>query len=265
MMNHKFISLKCHVSYLLITACVIALGASCKTSKQTVRPVAKQKFEKRLTEDKSSMFVRGIDFYGKSQGSKQGWSVEITKTDTILFRDAGGIKIHTAGKRSFPSDRSIKYSSIGSSIATEVIIGEDVCDNGEYAVQVNVSGKTYTGCGSFLFNNALDGKWMLENINGKAINSKQYKSGLPYLHFDLKKRQLKGFDGCNRFYGGFATLGASLKFYDQSMTKKKCGSNDFSNKFNKFINNKLVSYTIKDNSLLVYLLDDSMLTFKKAN
>ena len=256
---HRF-----HAKRFCATLGIALLLCACSgTRKQVSTP--KIKNESRLEVKDARLYDQGIDFIARQSGNDQAWELTISKFDSINFNSISGIQLFTGSKVEYPSDRSIIYRGFGQGLKPVVTIGDETCENGEYKVEVDVAGKKYYGCGKYLFSNDLNGKWVLGAIGNKAIGSSDYKGGLPYLQFDLRKRQVRGSDGCNKFFGGFATRGSSIRFFDQSITRKRCAGTAFANKFKNQINNKIVDYRIKDGKLIVSLIDDSVLTFNKTN
>lgn len=70
---------------------------------------------------------------------------------------------------------------------------------------------------------ALNGKWMIKEVNGEAIPSGMEKQ--PFLEFDVKKETIHGTAGCNIMNGGFETNAdnaASISFPRVATTMMAC-------------------------------------------
>ena len=60
-------------------------------------------------------------------------------------------------------------------------------------------------------------RWVLTEIAGRRLSA-----STPYIEFDRERRQATGDAGCNRFFGGFETSGATLRFPALASTKRAC-------------------------------------------
>jgi len=107
--------------------------------------------------------------------------------------------------------------------------------------------------------------WALHTLQGEP-----YTSGMsakhPTLEFNVVEKQVSGTDGCNRIFGGIATLThEELVFAPLAGTRMMCPDMKIADAFNKEIG-KTAYYTIKD--LKLRLLDqdhNELMVFRKVD
>jgi len=131
-------------------------------------------------------------------------------------------------------------------------------------ITVEVDGKRYEGCGQYLSDAALNGKWILEKIGSRTIQAADFAKGLPELVFNLEAGSLAGHDGCNRINGSMEVQGNRIKFGPLASTKMACPGNKAENNFTQKISSQTATYYFTAGQLVLYLIDDSIITFKKA-
>ena len=82
---------------------------------------------------------------------------------------------------------------------------------------------------------------------------------------DIQKGIISGHDGCNNFGGRITIEGNRISFGNLYQTKVYCEKNNvaFEKIIQENVSGKVASYYFKEDKLYLYLLDDSLLVFKK--
>lgn len=252
-------------------ALLVLLVASCKTGSRaaTEKIVAGQLSIK----PSDSLLVKqkkGIDIYA-SGITPAGWWLELDFDKTIDFISKDGINVHIltnfSKRESTPEKETfIAPTDLG---PLEINLYQAACSdktaNGSNGkrVEVILQGKTYSGCGSYLFNNQLHDIWELEYIDNILQKHEDFQKGLPTLQFDLINNSMKGNDGCNNIRSTIEVKGNGIRFGVFSGTKMACNNNRIQQVFATLLSDHLVNYRMENNKLVFYLYDDSRLTFKR--
>ena len=245
------------------TACNSSRIAADKSSKKLPPPV--------LTESLLQKQLNGIDFFAKGN-VPVSWTLEMEFGKIIRFKplDDAPINSSSVNPVELPQQKASSYTTKTTNGQMKIIIYREGCSDeltGEKfknKVEVMVNDKRYTGCGQYLFDAALNGKWILEKINNRTLQPADFAKGLPQIELDLSANQLSGHDGCNSINAGFEVMGSKIKFTQFTSTKMACPGNKIENQFTHLINNQLIDYYFKDGQLFFYLPDDSIIVFKKA-
>ncbi len=210
--------------------------------------------------------LNGVDFYAEGN-IPVAWNLSLDFDKGFIFKTSEQNLI--AGPVKSERETAIKadiYSTKTDAGMMKVIAYDDVCagntkTNISKKVEVRIDDKLYSGCGKYLFDFLLNDIWELELIDSKELTSSNYKKQLPKLEFDLEKNKMLGYDGCNNITADISVQGNHITFSPFSNT----GSNCFTQKiFSDFLSNHTVDYYIKDDKLVLYLINDSKLTFKKV-
>lgn len=252
-------------SKLLVSSITLFSLAQCSSPKTAVTTPENKISKKEMAQIEHAMpntealLGKGIDFLAVGT-SPSPWRLTLNTEDSLIFSSDEGVRFATKKwKRQETPERGIKISSIVSNNLNLQVTGTNTaCDKSRpqmKAVQVQVGSKVYEGCAMFLINKNLQGKWLsTTSVNGKK----------PYIQFDFSKASIKGFDGCDNFFGSFYEEGTRLNFGEFTYTNKNCKSNIFKEKAYKFVRQKTVPFKLTGNKLELMLIDDSRLVFEKA-
>lgn len=218
-----------------------------------------------------TQFNKGIDFiaYGDSIAS---WKLEMNFDDSIRFQAQNGLNFTIPAIRPIiNNDSNLIYTSAISLGKVVITISKGNCNNTQFLNEtlarqcsIRIANISYTGCGQFLYDSQVEGKWKLQQYKAVSINETLFTNGIPYLHFNVLNQKLSGFDGCNSVSGLAEIQGKRIAFGNLATTKKFCTNNPLPNLFS-ILDNQLPLYKIIDNLLYLYLIDDSVLIFKKSN
>ena len=128
----------------------------------------------------------------------------------------------------------------------------------ETKYEVRVSAKSngdsqftsFKGCGSFLSDKRLSGKWELQKFNGKEVTDDGFKGGLPFIQLDIEKMHISGNSGCNNFNGKISFVGHDI-LVDKNMmsTRMACPILDFESEFLKTLTLSSLKYSLNNDTL----------------
>jgi heat shock protein HslJ len=217
-----------------------------------------------------NMQDRGIDL--TAVGSiPVNWRMEMNFDDTVRFSADDGLDLRFAFHKltgSVAVDSKTYAAQINGGQLLIVIEEKDctvptIRQSFNKAVTVTYRSKTYNGCGKFVVNEALNGKWMLEKIGTTAILPEEYNR-IPVLQFDLAAQKVSGNDGCNTIGGNIEVQGNRIQFSSLFSTKMACMKKSIEKIIARHLSDKLVSWYFRNEKLYLYLEDDSLLVFKKA-
>ena len=248
-------------------ATAIILLTSCGSSRQ-----AKQ--ENKISSDPSLTNLQqkmqdGVDFFAKGN-SPASWTLEISFNKSIRLIAIDGVNIvassvipvESAQDKKISLTTNTQYGPMQINIYKEACSNELSKENFSKKVVVEVNGKTYTGCGSFLYNKNIDGKWILNEIKQEKLNASNFSKGLPEINFDMDKGQMAGHNGCNNISGRAEAWGSILQFGTLISTEMACTGKKEIN-FGALLSEQMLSYTIMNNTLTIYLPDDGLAIFSK--
>lgn len=250
---------------------MVAIGVSCKSSSTAkTEKIVRQQLSVKPADSLLAKQKRGIDIYA-SGTNPAGWWLEMDFDKNIDFITKDGISIHTLtsfSKRETTSEKESFVSPTGLG-PLEITLYETACtdktfnSNNGRRIEITIQGKTYTGCGAYLFNNQLHDTWELEYVDNIIQKEADFQKGLPTLQFDLTNNSLKANDGCNNLRSTIEIKGSVIRFGVFSGTKMACRNSKVQEAFSNLLSDHLVNYRMENNKLVLYLYDDSRLTFKR--
>lgn len=243
-----------------------AAACACTSSKKTTAVSEDQLKENAAV---NSLLQSGTDFYG-SGSTPVNWTLDMNYDDTIRFLADDGLSLKLAYhqlKKEERAGQNIFTGKTGGGSFTITITDETCTIPTERQVYNKgviflFNGKTYTGCGKFLADQMLNNKWILDKIGNTAVRPDDYNR-MPALQFDLSKQRVSGNDGCNSIGGKIEVQGNRIKFGDLISTKMACMKKSIEAIISAQVSGKTVSYYFKNGELYLYLLDDSLLVFRK--
>jgi heat shock protein HslJ/uncharacterized membrane protein len=249
---------------------LLAAVTRCKTGREAIAKQQKQLPVPVLSESLQQKQLNGVDFFARGN-TAASWTLEMDFGNLIRFKSLDGTVINSSSvqPQDLPLEKATLYSSkatqgdinifIYNEACTDVVSGEKY--NKKTVVAVN--GKRYEGCGQYLFDAALNGKWILQKINNRLLTPADFAKGLPMIDLNLQQEKLSGHDGCNNLFGGFEVWGSKIKFKPIASTKMACPGNKNENEFTHLLSGQTIDYYFKEGQLYFYLRDDSILIFSK--
>lgn len=255
----------------LLPILFILFLAACGPSKEAGRSQQQQAGTAVNTDAMQQKQLEGIDLFAKGR-SPASWALEIDFDKAIRFKSLDGMNIiassvrpveHAEEKRTGISTTT-SYGNMQIDILQQECVDEISGEKFNKKVSVQVNGKTYEGCGQFLHDAAIVGKWTLQQWNGKKLAAGDFAKGLPQLQFDVANNKLSGHDGCNQLFGEMELRGNFIMVKAIGSTKMACIKNNTDVQLIQKISNQTISYFFKDGMLHLYLPDDSIAVFTKA-
>jgi len=153
-------------------------------------------------------------------GTEPGWTLEITPSRLNYDGDYGETKIMVPNPGAKPSTKGRTYATDRLSVAIEQAPCSDGMSDRRYSdtVRVVADGKALEGCGGKILppDTLAGSNWAFVSIGGTAVAADRPTS----LQFDADR--LSGSAGCNRFSGGYAVDGGTLKAEGLMATEMAC-------------------------------------------
>ncbi len=224
-----------------------------------------------LSTELQTQFNNGYDYIASGE-SIAPWKVEINFDDSIHFHSQDGLSFTIPATRPLVNkDSSLQFTSSLSLGKVVITINKGACNNGQFLNEttqnqcsISIGKINYTGCGQFLYNPQLEGKWFLQQYKDVSISESLFKNGIPFLNFDILKHKVNGFDGCNVVSGNAEIQGKRIAFNNMVTTKKLCKDSPLPNLFS-ILDKQYPRYKILNNLLYFYLIDDSIIILKKSS
>ncbi len=250
---------------------LLVLLGSCRASKPVNGQQDKPPPAPVLSESMLQKQLNGVDFFAKGNVPAT-WTLEMDFGNIIRFKSVDGADQNSSAVAPVedPLSKTVSYTTNVTGGQMRIIVSDDGCTGGQSGekfnktVVVTVNSKRYEGCGQYLFDPALEGKWILETINSRAMTTADFSSGLPELIFGLAGNRVTGHDGCNTVSSMMEVLGTKIKFKPFISTKMACPNSKAANNFLPLLSNQTIDYYFKDGRLFFYLPDDGMLVFTRG-
>jgi heat shock protein HslJ len=252
---------------LFICTCLYACNSSQKAETKKSNTLFNESLKNK---NEKLMFQTGIDFFAEGN-QPTNWNVQMDYDDTIRFNADDGLALTFAFnqlQKDIHTEQSIFSTKIKAGNISITVLEKDctIATKKEVfkkEVTFNFNGNVYKGCGKFLADISLNNKWILEKVGGTNINITEYNR-VPFFEIDIEKRRLTGNDGCNTIGGNIEIQGSRIKFGNIMSTKMGCAKKSIESIISNLINNNIASYYFKAGKLFLYLIDDSLLVFKKG-
>ncbi|HRJ85161.1 MAG TPA: META domain-containing protein [Ignavibacteria bacterium] len=224
---------------------------------------------------------KGIDFIG--MGNEPFWNIDLNiEEKTITYSRLGeeGSVIFTDITEAIVMDAPIVtyHGNTAKHEITIEITKEECTDNmsGEvfpYKVTVKIrAGKsnkvdTLKGCGKYLADIKLNGKWLINKVHGKDISEyKIMKDKAPQISFSVSDERFGGIAGCNNFFGSFEAKGNKIRFGKTGATMMMCADMTLEKDMFAILNEGYYSFLIEGNVLtLIDMQGNAVVDFLKAN
>ncbi|MBX7042444.1 MAG: META domain-containing protein [Ignavibacteria bacterium] len=175
----------------------------------------------------------GVMFAGGGEG--YSWGVAIFRDKAIKFRATGDRSLNTPSSQLEQNlnSQTMTYTADVESGSISVTIIPEECTNkvaGEtnYSVEVKVRKgveEQFTflnGCGRFVPDYGLEGKWSLYKIGNSVIDKDAYPVSIPFLEFIPDSALVKGIAGCNRIQSKYIQEGNRFSVAELMSTEMGC-------------------------------------------
>jgi heat shock protein HslJ len=110
----------------------------------------------------------------------------------------------------------------------------------------------------------LNNTWVLQRLQGEAIDSGQFARGLPRLVFDLSQKRVSGHTGCNRLSGTFTIEADRIAFRQLATTKMACAGVSVEQPFLTILNDSTLTFKLLPGELTLLQENIPVLVFKKG-
>lgn len=255
--------------YILFLIMIILSG--CTSSRQAMERKNTQLPAPVLSEILKEKHINGVDLFARGN-IPASWTLEMDFGNLIRFKSLDGAEVNSTAVQpiNIPAQNATSYTSRASNGDIVILLYKENCIDGingekyNQKVSVTVNGKRYEGCGQYLFDAALNGKWILQKMNSENLLATDFAKGLPTINLTLQSGKITGHDGCNNFAGSFEVLGNKIKFDPLASTKMACPTNKKEKDFTSLVSGKTVDYYFSNGQLYFYLPDDSLIIFTKG-
>ncbi|MCC6866063.1 MAG: META domain-containing protein [Ignavibacteria bacterium] len=210
--------------------------------------------------------TEGIDFI--ASGNEPPWKLNIDIDGKILFLKfthqlsgiADSVEFTNLSESQIMGSAVTMYNASNEEHEITIEVTKEECrDNisGEvspYYIKVRKkTGKNsyvYVGCGRYLADYRLNGKWSIEKVNNKtAADYHLLADKSPFIEFSIADERFSGYAGCNRFFGSFEAKGSRLTFGKTASTLMMCQDIAMEKDVFDLINDKTYEFKTDGNSL----------------
>lgn len=255
---------------LLPASFLLLMFAACTINRPLVEKPA-QPTPPKLSESLLKKQLDGIDFFARGN-IPASWTLEMEFGNLIRFNSLDGTNATSTavGPQFLPGQNATSFTSKVTNGQITILVYDQACvdglsgENYDKKVVVTLNNKRFEGCGQYLFDASLNGKWILQKINNKNLAASDFSRGLPIVDLQVQQGKISGHDGCNSINGIFEVLGSKIKFYPLASTKTACPVNRIESDISRKLSDHTVDYYFKDGQLYLYLQDDSILVFSKG-
>ena len=254
----------------ILPALFILFFYSCNSSKKILPQTVTSNNNIKTTSETKNLQQTGVDFFAEGN-QPANWKLTINYDDTVRFIADDGLALKFAYnqfKKDENNERKIltvnlKSGNVKIEILEKICTVTTIREVFKKEVSVIFNNTKYTGCGKFLVDNNLQGKWQLEKIGFTPIVAAEYNK-IPEIDLDIVQGTVSGNDGCNSIRGIIEVQGKRIQFSQLVGTKMACNKKSIEKIITAQVNGLLVSYYFKESKLYLYLPDDSLLIFKKV-
>jgi heat shock protein HslJ len=208
---------------------------------------------------------KGIDFYAEGN-IPVSWTIELDLENGFTFNPSGSQQLIAGPVPVIRLSNAESYLSKTDSGIMKLIVYDEPCssnDKSSRKTEVTINNKRYSGCGKYLYDYQLNNTWVLQYIDNREPEQSNYKK-LPRIEFDLTKNTMTGYDGCNNISSSITVNGNHIKFSAFPGLSSACSNNTTAKIFATMLSDHTVDYNIENGRLIIYLINDSKLTFTKA-
>jgi heat shock protein HslJ/uncharacterized membrane protein len=217
--------------------------------------------------------------YFKATGNEPFWAVEIGEDGIRFTSMIEGLEAvntpHAEPTRA--ADANVKMYNLRTE-ATDLdieILQQDCQDSMAdtmfpYAVRVRIKRtaetefRELTGCGRYLTDPRLAGRWILTDLLGLPVMKEDYPGDVPNIEIDAADNTISGHAGCNRMNGKIFWERGLLRFNDIVTTRMACPALDKETALTKAMQSA-TSYVLEGDKLALSNPSMSLAVFRKAD
>lgn len=218
----------------------------------------------------------GILFY--AGGNEPSWSLNISKNNTAAFKTLDGKEFSASFVSKLPAidPKSTGYRLSNDKGEMIITLVEEKCmdtmadEEFSFSVAIDLKLKgeksftTFKGCGDYVPDPRLHGKWIIVKADTLVISKDQFASKQPELNIDIYEGRVSGNDGCNLFNGGVQCRENEIIFGMMAGTMMACPNMDVSAVITRSFTDKKLSYRFK-NQLIFFESDKEVMILKRED
>ncbi len=182
--------------------------------------------------------------YFKGHGLSPAWRLSIAPDSISFVSEVPGYKLITVPHVDSDKKGDQKFYDIPMEEGRiQIFIGYESCtidgSNESFAYSLSVVISTFTttepqtfnGCGRYVTNEKLTGRWILDEMNGKTVEDIEVDGNLPSVDIEPARNFFSGFAGCNKVSGRIFSEWSLLRFTDFVSTKMSCDQMEIEHEF----------------------------------
>ena len=239
-----------------------------KNAEQQIDTLDKGPYVKIIESDHpKAKYVRGkwqegIRFF--ALGNEPSWWFELDKDQAFRFTYDKGHSLTSDGMSRLTSLDPNVITYLASSPKGDLMLRltEEKCTDGrtdlpftfKVSAELKLDGElvaeAYEGCGDFVPDPRLNGKWQIIKADTLLIQSDQFENRVPELNIDVYEGLVFGNDGCNTFRGSLSSRDQEIIFGMMAGTLMACPHMDLSSVITASFVNKKLSYKFKNDLIL---------------
>lgn len=227
--------------------------------------------------DTAAVATTEVKNYFKANGTEPFWGLEINEQSIVLKTMEDTITVpHVEAIKAM--DANVKLYKIETeAILMNIQLSQTECVNAmsgekfpytvklDYATTGIEEGRVLEGCGAYVTDYRLHDIWVLETMNGKALDETNYPKEKPSMEINTTTNTFTGNTGCNIMNGKLFFEPALLRFTDIVTTKKLCMPNNGQEQEFLTALQAATTYTIANNRLTLSNPNGELLVFKKVD
>ena len=217
----------------------------------------------------------GVIFF--ALGNEPSWSLNINQNNHVIFTtDRKIFSSASISKLGSLDAKSIGYRSSNKQGELLIRLLENACadstSGGSFSfnasVEVKLKGEkeftAYQGCGDYVPDIRLHGKWMIVKVDTLSLKPDQFENKIPELSIDTYNRLVFGNDGCNSFRGQLKFRDNEISFGMLAGTLMACPNMDVSSLITGAFSDKKLKYSFKKD-LFFYEGDKQVMRLQRAD
>lgn len=245
--------------FILFAALVFV--TSCKSISKTNKPVETVSFAEETGNlgFMEKKWRSGIDFY--ATGNEPSWAIDIDFEGNIIFSTMNGdlfvfrkeeVKWYRTATPGFSASNSSGQLSFVSMMEECADTMSDEVFQYKITIDLNKEGETqkaFTGCGNYVPDFRLDGKWKLDQLGIKKAVETDFYGKIPVFTFEMDALRFGGSSGCNMISGKVNMNPGKISFGEMISTRMACpeGRED---QLNQALQST-VFYTLEESKLIL--------------
>jgi heat shock protein HslJ len=182
--------------------------------------------------------------YFEGHGLDPRWKIEIFSDSIFFTSEVTGYELIKVAHQEPEKDSKSKFyncllpgGQLQIEITSESCTIEGSNESFIYSLFVSLHSKADTspvefeGCGHYITDVMLTGRWILEQIRDAPVDKIAFKDNVPTLEIEPKRNSFSGFAGCNKINGRIFSEQCLLRFTDVVSTRMSCDHIDLENEF----------------------------------